>query len=71
MNKEGVCIMAEPNCPSCEVVGIEYIVSKDSEEESGNGEAWFNVAYCDNCGHVYGVFAKTVNKPSIKMPSNL
>jgi uncharacterized Zn finger protein len=57
----------EPKCPDCGVIGIENIVSQDSEEESKAGDAWFNVAYCEKCGHVYGVFAKTVNSPSTKL----
>jgi uncharacterized Zn finger protein len=61
--------MAEPKCPSCEVVGTSFIVSKDSDEESKGGDAWFNIVHCSECGHVYGVFAKTVLSPSIRMPS--
>ncbi|MFJ7585615.1 hypothetical protein ACIQXT_29035 [Bacillus cereus] len=42
-------------------------LSKDSVEESRGGDAWFNIAHCDNCGHVYGVFAKTTLKPSVNL----
>lgn len=52
--------MAEPKCPQCNVEGIEHIVSKDSNERSRGNTAWFNVAYCNECGHIYGVFAKHV-----------
>lgn len=52
--------MAEPKCPSCGVVGLEYIVSGDSSEKSRQGKSWFNVAYCKNCGHVYGIFSKHI-----------
>jgi hypothetical protein len=52
--------MAEPRCPRCGIEGIEHIVAGDSVEKAQNGRAWFNVAYCQACGHVYGVFAKHV-----------
>jgi hypothetical protein len=39
---------------------MEYIVSAESEEKSQGGVVWFYVVYCDQCGHVYGVFAKHV-----------
>lgn len=48
--------MAEPKCPDCGVKGLEHIVSEDSDEKSESGTAWFNIAFCDECGHVYGVF---------------
>lgn len=53
----------EPTCPQCKIEGIRFIVSQDSEQKSRIDEAWFDVVYCSNCGHVYGVFAKTVNRP--------
>lgn len=56
---------AEPKCPSCQVQGIQQIVSSESEEQSKNGDTWFYVVYCSNCGHVYGVFTKIVHAPSI------
>ena len=56
--------IAEPKCPSCGVVGMGYIASKDSLVTSRAGDPWFNIAYCGNCGHVYGVFAKVANPPS-------
>lgn len=50
-----------PKCPECEVRGIEYIVSEDSREKHKGGDiAWFDVVFCEECGHVYGVFTKTV-----------
>ena len=60
--------MAEPQCPSCQVAGIDKIVSQDSKEESQGGDPWFNVVYCDNCGHVYGVFAKHILSHNISRP---
>ena len=52
--------MADPKCPECGITGIEHIVSRDSTEHSRRREPWFYVAYCDNCGHIYGVFPKHV-----------
>ena len=52
--------MAEPKCPSCNTEGIDRIVSSESKVESKGGDPWFYIVYCDNCGHVYGVFAKHV-----------
>jgi len=57
--------MAEPKCPACSIEGIEHIVSKDSQEKARDNRAWFQVAFCDNCGHIYGVFAKhTMTHPT-------
>lgn len=56
---------AQPKCPSCEIQGLEHIVSKRSVEEAQNGDAWFNIAYCDECGHVYGIFNKVVHEPTV------
>lgn len=64
--------MVEPKCPSCEVVGTKNIVSKESDQQSGNGDAWFDIVHCSQCGYVYGVFAKTTFSPSpseINLPS--
>ena len=52
--------MAEPTCPSCRAVGIEHIVSRDSNEKSKTKQPWFVVVHCDACGHVYNVLAKHV-----------
>ena len=57
--------MAEPKCNECGVVGLEHIVSTESSEQSKGGDAWFNIVYCDNCGHIYGVFAKNILSHSI------
>jgi hypothetical protein len=56
--------MAEPKCPDCGVAGVEHIVSMDSHKQSDTNDPLFNVAYCDKCGHIYGVFAKVVNRPT-------
>ncbi len=52
--------MVEPKCPGCEIVGIDKIVSRESEEANKRGDPWFYIVYCNNCGHIYGVFAKHV-----------
>jgi len=52
--------MADPKCPDCGKSGIENIVSTPSKEQSRERRAWFYVAHCDNCGHVFGIFTKHV-----------
>jgi len=52
--------MAQPKCPSCSIEGIEKIISEDSKKTSQRGDPWFNVVFCENCGYVYGIFAKHV-----------
>lgn len=60
--------MVEPKCPSCGVIGVDKIVSTESEAKSKGGDAWFEIAHCDDCGHVYGVFPKVVLEPSTRFP---
>ena len=60
--------VSEPKCPECKIQGKEYIVSVESEQESRGGDAWFNIAHCSKCGHVYGVFAKIVRSPTPPRP---
>ena len=60
--------MAEPKCPSCSVQGIDKIVSHESTQQSRSGDTWFEVVCCDNCGHVYGVFAKHVLSHELHAP---
>lgn len=55
--------MAEPTCPKCAVVGVKHIDYVDSVAQSNAGTPWFQIAHCDQCGHVYGVFAKVVHPP--------
>ena len=60
--------MAEPKCPECSTGGKRHIVAEESDLESKDGDPWFEIVYCDQCGHVYGVFPKLVlarNVPSI------
>lgn len=54
----------QPRCPECKIVGNEHIQCIASEIKSKIGDPWFETAFCVNCGHVYGVFAKVVYKPS-------
>jgi len=50
----------EPRCPNCDVSGIDYIISRESNERSRDRKPWFYVIYCSACGHVYDVVAKHV-----------
>jgi uncharacterized Zn finger protein len=52
--------MANPKCPDCGAIGIDKIVSTPSTEKSRQNTAWFFVAHCADCGHVYGIFTKHV-----------
>jgi uncharacterized Zn finger protein len=52
--------MAEPKCPDCGVVGLKKVVSTESAQQSKDDDAWFEIVLCDDCGHVYGVFAKQI-----------
>lgn len=54
---------AKPKCPECGVRGAEHIICDDTDVYSENGEPWIEVAFCDQCGHIYGVFAKIVHLP--------
>jgi hypothetical protein len=50
----------KPKCPECEAVGLEHIISEDAKEADDNLNPWFQVVFCNVCGHVYGVFPKHV-----------
>jgi len=56
--------IAKPKCPECKVEGIENIEQEESSIRNKVDDPWFNVAFCKQCGHVYGVFAKIVHPPS-------
>ncbi|KQY87068.1 hypothetical protein ASD24_26700 [Paenibacillus sp. Root52] len=58
---------AQPKCPECKTEGIEQIISVESTEKSKNGDAWFEIVFCNQCGHVYGVFPKVVYKPTVNV----
>jgi hypothetical protein len=57
-----------PKCPKCGIEGADYISSEDSSEQSKGGDAWFNIAYCNQCGHIHGIFNKVSLSPSISLP---
>jgi curved DNA-binding protein CbpA len=49
----------EPECPKCSVVGMEHVISRKSGSGMARGKQFitspFQVIFCDQCGHVYGV----------------
>ncbi|MEM1230676.1 MAG: transcriptional regulator [Pseudomonadota bacterium] len=51
---------AAPRCPSCDLQGIEHIVSSEGRERARDRKPWFIVVHCNGCGHVYNVLAKHV-----------
>ena len=46
---------------NCSAEGTEFIVSCDSCEQSGSKEPKFQIVYCSQCGHVYGVLNKSID----------
>jgi hypothetical protein len=50
--------MAEPKCPECSTGGKRHIVAEESDLASKDGDPWFEIVYCDQCGHVYGGLSK-------------
>ena len=59
---------SRPKCSKCNVEGTQYISCEDSTEQSKGGDAWFNVAFCNQCGHIHGIFVKVILSPSISLP---
>jgi hypothetical protein len=49
----------QPQCPKCAVTGTDYIVSKKGGTSAARGKQFilapFNIIFCSECGHVYGV----------------
>jgi curved DNA-binding protein CbpA len=49
----------EPECPKCSVVGMDHVISRKSGSGMARGKQFitspFQVIFCDQCGHVYGV----------------
>jgi curved DNA-binding protein CbpA len=49
----------EPKCPRCSVVGVDHIVSRKGGTGSSRGKQFilspFNIVFCSQCGHVYGI----------------
>jgi curved DNA-binding protein CbpA len=52
-------IEPEPRCPKCAVMGMEHVVSRKSGSGPARGKQFiaspFQIIFCDQCGHVYGV----------------
>ena len=52
-------VAAEPKCPQCSVIGVEHILSRKGGSGTAKGKqsilSPFNIIYCNECGHVYGV----------------
>lgn len=68
--------MAEPTCPNCSIAGVENIVSQPSAEASRHRNPWFEIIFCKECGHIYGMMTKHVfvrasgSGPSLFVPSS-
>src|SRR3989441_7907211 len=49
----------ETKCPHCSAVGVDHIVSRKGGTGSSRGKQFilspFNIIFCRQCGHVYGV----------------
>jgi curved DNA-binding protein CbpA len=49
----------EPRCPQCLTTGISHVISRKATGGSGRGKQFisspFQVIFCDQCGHVYGI----------------
>jgi len=49
--------MAEPKCPKCGAEGVDNITPKQTRPTTA--PPWhdiYGVVFCNQCGHVYGVF---------------
>jgi len=53
----------EPKCPDCAAVGAKHVINTETTDESRSGDSSFNIAYCDQCGRIHGVFASTPKLP--------
>ena len=50
-----VSIKSNPKCPSCGIVGMDFIREfPNVGTKRGGGEPWFQIVACIKCGHVYG-----------------
>jgi curved DNA-binding protein CbpA len=49
----------EPRCPQCSASGMTHVISRKSGSGPSRGKQFitspFQVIFCDQCGHVYGV----------------
>ena len=46
---------SDPKCPSCGMVGMDFIQEFPSNTKRGSGDPWFEIVACIKCGHVYGI----------------
>jgi hypothetical protein len=60
--------MAEPKCPSCEAQGIGKIALKETERPTKDDKVCLTVAFCEDCGHIYGVFARASITEEVYLP---
>ncbi|MGH7824933.1 MAG: J domain-containing protein [Candidatus Binatia bacterium] len=49
----------EPHCPDCAAVGMDHIISRKAGSGTSRGKQFvtspFQVVFCGQCGHVYGI----------------
>jgi hypothetical protein len=49
----------QPQCPKCAVTGSDDILSKKGGISAARGKQFilapFNIIFCSECGHVYGI----------------
>jgi len=64
--------MADPKCPDCKISGTKHITSTHSDQKTSNGYSYFHIAHCSECGHIHGIYTKTIpapyNPPHISFP---
>lgn len=49
-----------PVCPECKAHGINYMIKKNSLTMDRQNNPEFEVVYCSECGHVYGVLQTVI-----------
>ncbi|MDP7500754.1 MAG: hypothetical protein QGH50_15095 [SAR324 cluster bacterium] len=55
LEKTAVSIKSNPKCPSCGIVGMDFIKEfPNVGTKRGSGDPWFEIVACIKCGHVYG-----------------
>ena len=45
---------SNPKCPSCGIVGMDFIKEFPSNTQRKSDDPWFEIVACIKCGHVYG-----------------
>ena len=53
-------MVEQPVCPSCQVKGKDHMANTGSTQKAPGGLSRFDIIHCDQCGHVYGVFANFI-----------